>query len=40
MFVSPFPTAALVVVFTIVGGASAFAAVGATMYAGAVELIW
>jgi hypothetical protein len=33
MFVSPFPTAALVLVFTIVGGASAFTPVGATMYA-------
>jgi len=35
----PSGSAALVLVFTIVGGAKAFTAVGATMYAGDVELI-
>jgi hypothetical protein len=38
-FVVPLFVAALVVVFTIVGGTRAFTADGATMYAGAVELI-
>jgi hypothetical protein len=39
MFVVPLGTAALVLVFTIVGGASAFTPVGATMYADDMELI-